>query len=134
MPVENILNQFPKVRNAGQSKWRVPCPVHGGKDFNMMISERNDGSVGAHCFVCGANGIQMIEALGLPMKEIFAPDSEYVRPAITRKMREEAEIDRSVLMIAESAEKTGQRLSLEDKRRVRLAKARLEGIEQLKAS
>jgi len=37
-------------------------------------------------------------------------------------------------MIAANAEKTGQRLTLEDKRRIRLAKARLEGIEQLQAS
>lgn len=130
MPVNNILNCIDKVRNAGQDKWRIPCPSHGGKGFNMMISERPDRSVGAHCFVCGANGLDLVESLGLPVSELFSPDSEYERPVITRKMREEAEIDRSVLMIAANAEKTGQRLTLEDKRRIRLAKARLEGIAQ----
>lgn len=134
MPVNEILNSASKVRNAGQNKWRIPCPVHGGKDTNMMVSERADGSVGAHCFVCGANGIELCESLGLPLKTIFSPDSEYERPVITRKMQEEAEVDRSVLMIAANAEKTGQKLTLEDKRRVRLAKARLEGIQQLQAS
>lgn len=134
MPVNNILNRVDKVRNAGQDKWRIPCPVHNGKGFNMLVSERADGSVGAHCFVCGANGTDLVEALGLPVSEIFSPDSEYQRPVITNKIRQQAEEDHAVLMIASAANETGQRLSLEDKRRIRLAKARLEGIEQLQAS
>lgn len=133
MPVNNILDQFPKVRKAGQDKWRVPCPSHGGKGFNMMISERSDGSVGAHCFVCGANGVDLIEALNLPMKELFSPDSEYERPVITKKMQTQAQEDEAVLMVAKGYKDRGERMTLEDKRRVRLAKARLQAIQQLQA-
>lgn len=133
MTAQTILNHCDKVRNAGQDKWRIPCPSHGGKGFNMMISERSDGSVGAHCFVCGANGVDLIESLNLPMKELFAPDSEYQRPLVTKKMQTQAQEDEAVLMVAKGYKERGERMTLEDKRRVRLAKARLEGIQQLQA-
>ena len=133
MTAQAILNHCDKVRNAGQDKWRIPCPSHGGKGFNMMISERSDGSVGAHCFVCGANGVDLIESLNLPMKELFAPDSEYQRPVVTKKMQTQAQEDEAVLMVAKGYKERGERMTLEDKRRVRLAKARLEGIQQLQA-
>lgn len=134
MSIHNILNRVDKVRKAGQDKWRIPCPVHNGKGYNMLISERPDGSVGAHCFSCGGNGIALCEALGLPVSELFPADSDYQRPVVTNKMKQQAEEDHAVLMIANASEERGQRLSLEDKRRVRLAKARLEGLEQLQAS
>jgi hypothetical protein len=130
MPVDNILNSVSKVRNSGQDKWRIPCPVHNGKGFNMSIKECADGTVLAHCFVCGADGPKLVEALGLPLSEIFPPDREYIRPVYTKKMQQEALEDEIVLSIANGAEN----LTLEDKRRIRLAKARLEGIEQRKSA
>tara|TARA_R100000951_G_scaffold71345_1_gene60111 strand:- start:638 stop:1045 length:408 start_codon:yes stop_codon:yes gene_type:complete len=129
--VQNVLARLDKVRTAGESKWRCPCPVHAGKDFNMMISERRDGSVGVHCFVCGATGTELMEVLGLPMKELFAEDSEYVRPIVNTKMREQKLEDEIVLDIAKSATETGTKLSLEDKRRIRLARHRIASIENL---
>lgn len=128
MTVQTILNRLDKVRNSGQDKWRIPCPVHNGKDFNMSIKECSDGTVLAHCFVCGADGPALCEALGLPLAEIFPPDNHYVRPVVTKKMQQEALEDEFVISIASQQRK----LTLEDKRRLRLAKARLEGIEQIK--
>lgn len=128
MTAETILKKFSKVRNSGQDKWRVQCPVHNGKDFNMSIKECQDGTVLAHCFVCGADGPKLVEALGLPLSEIFPPDSQYIRPVFSKKMQHEALEDEIVLSIAGETRK----LTLEDKRRIRLAKARLEGIEQIK--
>ena len=128
MTVETILNKFNKVRNSGQDKWRVPCPVHNGKNFNMSIKECADGTVLAHCFVCGADGPKLAEALSLPLSEIFPPNQEYIRPVFSKRMQQEALEDEIVLSIANET----RTLSLADKRRVRLAKARLEGIEQIK--
>jgi len=128
MTVQTILSHFDKVRNSGQDKWRVPCPVHNGKDYNMSIKECSDGTVLAHCFVCGADGPKLVEALGLSMSEIFPPNQDYIRPVLTKKMQQEALEDEIVLSIANQS----RTLSLEDKRRVRLAKARLEGIQQIK--
>jgi len=128
MTAETILSKFNKIRNAGQDKWRVPCPVHNGKDFNMSIKECSDGTVLAHCFVCGADGPKLVESLGLPLSDIFPPDQEYIRPVFTKRMQQEALEDEIVLSIASET----RTLSLADKRRVRLAKARLEGIQQIK--
>ena len=125
MTIETILNALPKIRPTGERKWRAPCPVHQGKDLNMMLSERNDGSVGVHCFVCGATGIEVVEALGLPVKELFAEDTDYKPPKINRHMREQALEDEMVLMIANNP---NQKLTLEDKRRIRLARHRLAAI------
>lgn len=128
MTAETILNRFSKVRNSGQDKWRVQCPVHNGKDFNMSIKECSDGTVLAHCFVCGADGPKLVESLNLPLSEIFPPNQEYVRPVFTKRMQQEALEDEIVLSIANET----RTLSLADKRRIRLAKARLEGIYLIK--
>ena len=125
MSIENILGSLDNVRKSGNSKWRAPCPVHKGKDRNLMISERSDGSVGCYCFVCGAGGPDVMQSLGLDLKEIFAPDSEYQRPVITKKMQEEEKMDRLVIEMA----KVNPPKTLEDTRRVQLAQARLEGIQ-----
>lgn len=128
MTVQTILNRLDKVRKTGTDKWRTPCPVHNGKDYNMSIRECSDGTVLAHCFVCGADGPALCDALGISKSEIFPPDSQYVRPVVTKKMQQEALEDEFVISIASQQRK----LTLEDKRRLRLAKARLEGIEQIK--
>ena len=129
MTIEAILNRLDKYRPSGDNKYRAPCPVHQGKDLNMMLSERSDGSVGVHCFVCGATGIEVVDALGLSIKELFADDNDYRPPVINRKMREQEAEDEIVLMIAKNND---QKLSLEDKRRIRLARHRLAAISALK--
>lgn len=126
MSIDNILNSLDRVRKSGRNKWRAPCPVHGGKDLNMIISERSDGSVGAHCFVCGANGVDLVDNLALDRSEIFAPDSEYKKPVITRQMLEEEQMDRVILAMAENTPPQ----TLADKRRVKVAQARLEGLDE----
>lgn len=126
MSIDTILNKFERVRKSGRNKWRVPCPVHGGKDFNMIISERSDGSVGAYCFVCGGSAVDVANHYGLDLKEIFAPDSDYKAPVITRQMLEDEQMDRMILAMAENTPPQ----TLADKRRVKMAQARLEGIEE----
>ena len=133
MSVHNILQRLERVQQAGKSRWRAPCPVHQGKDRNLIVSERTDGSVGAHCFVCGAGGPELVEALGLPIKEIFSPDSDYVRPAVTAKMYEEKLADEMVMLMYNQEIRAGRRVSWEDKKRVRLAQARLEGISAIQS-
>ena len=132
MTIHNVLARLDRVSPAGKDKWRSPCPVHNGKDRNLMISERSDGSVGVHCFVCGADGPKLCEAIGLPLKEIFSPDNDYVAPVFTKKMQDEELMDSMVIDIASSDIENGKRLTWEDRKRIRLANARLEGINQRK--
>ena len=131
MPVDNILARLEKVQPSGQDKWRAVCPVHGGKHRNLMVSERPDGSVGVYCFVCGASGVDLMETLRMPVSEIFSPDSNYARPVVTKRMTQQRLEDDLVLMIAENDKANGRKLSLEDKKRVRLAKHRISGIDAI---
>lgn len=129
MAIESILNALPIYKNYGK-KYRAPCPVHDGKDMNLMISERADGSVGCHCFVCGANGLAVVDALGVNRDELFPPDSDYKTPIITREMQITYAQDSLVIAMAEKMPRSA--MTLEDKRRLKLAQARREGIEQIK--
>ena len=122
-----ILERLRKSRPSGQGKYRAPCPVHEGKDFNLMLSEDPTGKVGCHCFVCGANGIAVVEALGLPVAELFPPNDGYVQPVITGRMREEKLQDQIFCDIYDR-ESESRTMTLEEKRRYRKAKARIEGL------
>lgn len=130
MSIEAILNALPVYKNYGK-KFRAPCPVHDGKEMNLMISERTDGSVGAHCFVCGANGLAVVDALGVDRKELFPPDDGYRPQAMTREMRVTYGQDQLVIAMAERIPE--EAMTLEDRRRLKLAKARVEGIESILA-
>lgn len=128
MAIDAILNALPIYKNYG-NKYRAPCPVHDGKEMNLMISERSDGSVGCHCFVCGANGLAVVDALGVDRKELFPPDDGYKPQALTREMRITYGQDQLIVAMDERLPEEAK--TLEDKRRIKLAKARIEGIEQL---
>ena len=126
MSIETILARLDHVRKSGRNKWRTPCLVHNGKDLNMIISERSDGSVGAYCFVCGASAVDLADTLGLERSEVFAPDSDYKAPVITKQMESEEKQDKLILAMNDVT----PAVTLADKRRVQLARARLEGIEE----
>jgi hypothetical protein len=128
MSIDVVLNALDNVRKVGADKWRAACPVHNGKDRNLLVSERGDGSVGAHCFVCGATGPDVVQSLGVNIKEIFAPDSDYKAPMISKKMLNEEQQDRLVLAMAEKMPPQ----TLADRRRVQLAQSRLEGIQMIR--
>lgn len=130
MALAKILDSLPKSRPAGQGKYRAPCPVHNGKDFNLMLSEDASGKVGCHCFVCGANGLAVVEALGLSTSELFPPEDGYVRPMVTEKMKSQ-KIEDSIYQSIYADESKNRRMTLEERRRNRKAEARLEGIRQM---
>lgn len=125
--LDNILGNLTKYKKVGEGKYRAPCPVHDGKDNNLMISESPDGKIGCHCFVCGANGLDVVGALGLSPAELFPPEDKYERPVVTKKMIEQLTQDKLIVMMYESD--SGSK-SLADRRRYRQAKARIAGIEE----
>lgn len=125
--IEELLDRLEKVRPTGKDKWVACCPVHGDRNPSMSVAEK-DGRVLCHCFSCGANGLEVIQALGLSPSVLFEKPLE--QGYIPKKVYEEAEIDRLVIAGAEQMRKQGKRLSYKDFKRERLAKARLEVLEQ----
>ena len=124
--VEELLDRLEKVKSTGRDKWVACCPVHGDKNPSMSIAEK-DGRVLCHCFSCGANGIEVVQALGLSPSVLFEKPLE--QGYIPKRVYEELDMDRLVIAGYEEMKKSGKPVSYKDFKRVRLAKARLEELE-----
>lgn len=123
--LERFLERLEKVRKSGKG-YRACCPVHNDKDPSMSITEK-DGKVLAYCFSCGANGPEVAEALDLPMSALFS--EPFIKVGLSRKDREDLEMDRLVIEIA----KSNQPKNYNDFKRLRLAKERVKQLEALEA-
>ena len=124
--VDELLDRLDKVRANGKNKWVACCPVHGDKNPSMSVAEK-DGRVLCHCFACGANGLEVVQALGLPPSVLFEKPLE--QGYIPKRVFEELDIDRLVIAGAEQMKKQGKPLSYKDFKRLKLAKARVEELE-----
>jgi len=125
--IDELLDKLEKVRSTGKDKWVACCPVHGDRNPSMSVAEK-DGRVLCHCFSCGANGLEVAQALGLSPSVLF--DKPLEKGYIPKRVQEEAQIDRLVIAGAEQMRKQGKRLSYKDFQRERLAKSRLEALEE----
>lgn len=72
-----MLDYLERVRKSGANSWRAPCPVHNGKDRNLAIDLKPDGTYVAYCFVCGCNQNDVAQTLRIPFEVIY-PD--YKKP------------------------------------------------------
>lgn len=117
------------VKATGKDKWVCRCPVHNDKDFAMSIKICADNSVVAHCFACGANGLDLYRELGLSLDELFG-GKELGRNHIPYEIQDNYDMDKSVLLIHKHDVAAGFRISYNDKKRVKLAVARIEGIKR----
>ena len=112
------LDHLKKLRKNGENRWRACCPVDNGSNpTSLSIKYCEDHSYIVHCFNCGANGIEVFEVLGLDLKELMGERVSQVKPV--NNIYEQA-----FMAIAESEKKKGNYISLNDKRKVRLLKAR----------
>jgi hypothetical protein len=70
MDVRVFLSRLGHVRKSGKV-WMAKCPAHEDRSPSLMISERQDGSVGIHCFA-GCQTEDVVGALALTMQDLFA--------------------------------------------------------------
>jgi len=128
--MQQLLNALGADIKPYGKKWIAKCPVHMDKDFAMIVSQREDGSVGAHCFSCGANGLDLYKHFGLPMSELMGERevSTGEKHYLPQDIRDQYEIDMWCILIAISGQINGESPSYKDKRRLKLAVARVNGI------
>jgi hypothetical protein len=114
---------------ASGKDWIARCPVHQDKDFAMKISVRADSSVGAYCFACGANGLDLYKHLQLDLDELFGgkkQDKSYC----PQKVQDEYFVDQFAVKIFEASEAKGDKASWSDRKRYKLAVARIKGVKE----
>ena len=124
--LNDILPRLDKVRQSG-NEWYACCPVHKDKTPLMCLREE-DGMVLIHCFGCSANGLQVVEALGLPASVLFLKPLD--RPVIPRKTIGLAEEDTYFIALYESEKEKGNRVTFDDSKRYRLATQRVKLLER----
>lgn len=124
--MQQLLAALDKVRPNGKNRYRARCPVHNGSNPTALsIKQNSDGSVSAHCFSCGANGLDLYKTLGLDLDELFGgKKGDFIPQGIKDQLSE----DKMFIAIYESDVSKGVNPKLLEKRRYRLALARSEGI------
>ena len=129
--VEELLAKLDKVKSTGNRKWTACCPVHGDKNPSMSIKEERDGKVLCYCFACGAKGVDVVNAVDLPVSTLFSEESELPDRSAWRKKKllEEKESDELFLRIYSAWEKAGKRIPWADQKRYKVAINRLASIE-----
>ena len=133
MSVEAILMMLEGVKANGNNKWVALCPVHGDRTASMGVKECPDGTVLMNCFACGANGMEIAEAAGVSVNELFPPDSG--RPTgPSREQRATIETDKVIMMIYEADKRGGREQTLADYKRYKLARERHAAMTQHAAS
>lgn len=115
------------IKPRGRDKWIARCPIHGDKDFAMSVEQAADGSVIAHCFACGANGLDLYRHLGLDLDELFGGKQ---RDTIPNSVRDDLSNDKFFAAVYESDIKKGIKPTWNDQKRYKLAKARIKGIKE----
>ncbi|MDD5461836.1 MAG: CHC2 zinc finger domain-containing protein [Methylococcales bacterium] len=73
MTIEALLPRLDGVKKTGANRWLARCSVHEDKTPSMAVRLLDDGRILLHCFGCGANGIEIIQSLGLDPAELFPP-------------------------------------------------------------
>jgi len=120
--IDEIISRLDRVRKSGKG-YTALCPVHDDSSPSMTVTEK-DGKVLCHCFSCGANGYDVIKALGLPASVLF--EQEYV---VDRTIPSQKEMDAYIedLFCLEMKESVN---SYTDFKRLRLAEVRSKRFEE----
>ena len=118
------------VKPVGKDRWVARCPVHQDKDFAMSIKPADTGGVMAYCHACGANGLELYNALGLDLDELFGGRKleRSDTPYCPQNIKDEYDVDKIVILISENSIAKNLPMTWADKKRHRLAVARSEGV------
>lgn len=118
---EQIISKLEKVSRTGRGV-KARCPVHGSKGQTLGVTEKDGGYIVANCFSCGAKGIELVNALGLPTSLLF-PEDNYIPPVISREMKRKNIEDGLILQMSAQAK------TLDETRTVNKSRERVKGYD-----
>ena len=70
-----VLAHLEKVKKHGRN-YTACCPVHNEKTPSLSLTVDASGKLLAHCFGCGANGLDVIKTLGLDLALLGGEQAE----------------------------------------------------------
>lgn len=127
--IEEILDRLDKVKQQG-TQYYSRCPVHQGDNQNLGITEK-DGKVLIHCFNCNATGLEVVEALGLPIGALF---TDTLKPSNKKRFsvaaRDKALEDAYFIEIYDNELSKGYKPSRDEYRRYKLSLNRVKVLSQ----
>lgn len=91
--IQDFLNRLDRVRKLPRrEQWRGICPVHDDHKPSLYITY-NDKGIACKCLVCGANGKDVCNALGIPVSELFFEKAKPKRKGKIEKVYDYVSLD-----------------------------------------
>lgn len=118
-----LLDRLDKVRKT-QKGWTACCPVHGDRNPSMSITEK-DEVILCHCHACGANGIDVVAAVGLKPEVLFAKPFEREEDKHWL-LNKKADWDECIIAMASETISSGSKISYKDYKVIKESLARRE--------
>ncbi len=126
--IMQLLGALEKVKSTGTDKWKALCPCHDEKTPSLVIKIADNGHVMIHCFGCGANGLDVYRKLGLSLDELFG-GKKLESTHIPEEIQQSYNLEKVVVMIHQSDIDNSMVIKWSDRKRNKLAVARIVGIE-----
>jgi hypothetical protein len=69
--LHETISRLSKVRRIGEGRYIGCCPIHNDRSPSLAVTQKPDGIILAHCFGCGAGGVDICNALGIDPATLF---------------------------------------------------------------
>ena len=69
--LSSILGKLRKVKKTKSNEWKALCPAHPESTPSFTVTMKDD-KILTRCFGCGANAVQVSQALDIPLKDFFS--------------------------------------------------------------
>ena len=131
--IDTILIALDGVKSYSKGRYKALCPVHSEKHPSLSITDLGDGRIIMHCFGCGANGLDVVKALGISPEELFPekPKNERGGHKAERKPFPATDIlesllhEATIIMLASNDMINNVPMSETDFERIKLANSRI---------
>lgn len=67
----DILSHLTKVKRLSEGRYIACCPVHNDRRPSLNVTIKPDGVILIKCFSCGANGLDVCQALDVEPSALF---------------------------------------------------------------
>lgn len=123
LDISKILERLDKVRKTAHG-YTACCPVHGDNNPSMSITQK-DQVILCHCHACGANGVDVVAALGLKTEVLF--DKPFEREEDKHwLLNKKADWDECIIAMADETLKRGETIQYKDYKTIKESLARRE--------